>query len=106
GAVLRRFFDGETLARVDANAVRFADVTSGRLCSGTEYPAIIEGEQDFALFCRTLPWDHAPPALLLEESGGAARRPDGSAYRPFDGRSGLLVAANDGVWATAIGLLR
>ena len=106
GAVLRRFLDAETLARVDRNAVHLAEVTTGRMCTGTEYPAIIEGERDFALYWRTLPWDHAPPVLLLEEAGGTARRPDGSAYHAGDGRAGLLVAANEEVWTTAVGLLR
>jgi fructose-1,6-bisphosphatase/inositol monophosphatase family enzyme len=106
GAVLRRFLDAETLARVDANAERFAAVTTGRTCTGTEYPAIIEGESDFAVFWRTLPWDHVPPVLLLEEAGGIARRPDGSAYDPGDGRAGLVVAANERVWRSAAGMLR
>ena len=91
GAVLRRFLNAEMLARVDANAGRFADVTTGRFCAGTEYPAIIEGEQDFALFWRTLPWDHAPAVLLLAEAGGVARRLDGSEYKPVDGRAGCLL---------------
>ena len=105
GAVLRRFLDTETLARVDANVARFGEVTAGRMCAGTEYPAIVEGEQDFALFWRTLPWDHAPPVLLLTEAGGTARRPDGSPYHPSDARVGLLVAANEGIWAKAVHLL-
>jgi fructose-1,6-bisphosphatase/inositol monophosphatase family enzyme len=105
GAVLRRFLDAQTLARVDANAARFADVTSGRMCAGTEYPAIVEGAQDFALFWRTLPWDHAPPVLLLQEAGGTARRLDGSTYHPGDARVGLLVAANEDVWSSAVRLL-
>jgi fructose-1,6-bisphosphatase/inositol monophosphatase family enzyme len=103
--VLRRFLDAETAARVDANAVGFAELTTGRMCTGTEYPAIIEGEQDFALFTRTLPWDHAPPALILEEAGGIARRLDGSAYVSGDDRVGLLAAANQAAWARARGLL-
>ena len=105
GAVLRRFLDADTVARVDANAVGLAEVTTGRMCAGTEYPAIIEGEQDFALFWRTLPWDHAPPVLLLEEAGGTARRLDGSIYRPGDAGVGLLVAANEEVWVRAVQLL-
>jgi fructose-1,6-bisphosphatase/inositol monophosphatase family enzyme len=103
--VLRRFLDAAMLARIDANAVRFAAVTSGRMCTGTEYPAIIEDQQDFALFWRTLPWDHAPPVLLLTEAGGTARRPDGSTYHPSDTRAGLLVAASDDVWVRAVRLL-
>jgi fructose-1,6-bisphosphatase/inositol monophosphatase family enzyme len=59
-----------------------------------EYPRIVEGEADFLLFWRTLPWDHAAGALLLSEAGGVASRPDGTSYRPDDDRLGLLAAAD------------
>lgn len=55
---------------------------------------------DFALYWRTLPWDHAPGVLFLEEAGGFAMRPNGSAYRAADhARSGLLVATNQETWS-------
>ncbi len=101
GAVLRRFLDAGTLERVDSPAVRdrLGPVGPGRYCAGVEYPLLIAGDQDFVLFWRTLPWDHVPGALLLEEAGGVAARPDGCAYRPADraGR-GLLAASNRAVW--------
>jgi fructose-1,6-bisphosphatase/inositol monophosphatase family enzyme len=100
GGVLRRFLDEATLATVDANAGRFADITTGRMCAAVEYPLIAEGEQDFALFGRTLPWDHGPGALLVEEAGGVARRLDGTPYLPHQDISGLLVAAGDEAWET------
>lgn len=68
-----------------------------------EYPRIVEGDTDFLLFWRTLPWDHAPGALLLMEAGGAAVRPDGTTYRADDARTGLLAAPDD---ATARAVLR
>ena len=52
------------------------------------------------MFGRTLPWDHGPGALLVEEAGGVARRLDGSPYRPHQSTDGLLVAAGEEVWAT------
>ncbi|MEU7895344.1 inositol monophosphatase family protein [Nonomuraea sp. NPDC049152] len=61
--------------------------------------------REVALFQRTLPWDHAPGALLLTEAGGVARRPDGSPYRPADPRSGLLDAADETCWNTVRALL-
>ncbi|HEX2118778.1 MAG TPA: inositol monophosphatase family protein [Acidimicrobiales bacterium] len=99
GGVLRRFLDEDTLERVDRNAGRFAEITSGRMAAAVEYPLIAEGEEDFALFGPTLPWDHAPGALLVEEAGGVARRPDGSPYRPAGTEGGLLVAAGEEAWA-------
>lgn len=105
GAVLTRYLDGSTRARVERNVGRFGVVTPGRHCAGAEYPALVAGATDFALFWRTLPWDHAPGALLVEEAGGVAARPDGSPYRPGPGGVGLLVAADRPTWDMARGLL-
>lgn len=100
GGVLRRFLDQATLDTVDANAGRFAGITTGRMCAAVEYPLIAEGVQDFAVFGRTLPWDHGPGALLVEEAGGVARRLDGTPYEPHQATRGLLVAASGETWAT------
>lgn len=98
GAVLTRFLDPAARARVLAAAPMFAELGPGLSCCGFDYPRLVDGELDFVLFHRTLPWDHAPGALLLAEAGGTARRPDGTAYRPDDGRTGLLSAADDQCW--------
>lgn len=100
GGVLRRFLDASVRTTVDRNARRFAGVTTGRMAAAVEYPLIAEGHQDFAVFGRTLPWDHAPGALLVEEAGGVAWRHDGTPYRPDQTTSGLLVAAGEAAWAT------
>lgn len=94
GGVLRRFLDPQTRQAVEANEGRFEDLTSRTACAGAEYPRIVEGDADFLLFWRTLPWDHAPGALLLSEAGGVTIRPDGSSYRSDDDKSGLLAAAD------------
>jgi fructose-1,6-bisphosphatase/inositol monophosphatase family enzyme len=73
-------------------------VLPGNHCAGREDPDILRGVQDFVLFWRTLPWDHAPGVLLLQEAGGVARRFDGTPYEPGDDRNGLLAAANLDVW--------
>lgn len=101
GAVLPRFLDPATAAAVSRNAPRFGEVTGGRHCSGVEYPSLVEGASDFVLFWRTLPWDHAPGVLLVEEAGGWARRPDASPYRPAVAGVGLLVAADARIWELA-----
>ncbi len=100
GAVLTRFLDESTRSTVARNSHRFAKITQGRMCIGVEYPMIAEGGQHFVLFRRTLPWDHAPGILLVEEAGGWARRLDGSEYRPAQTSAGLLVAADEHTWFT------
>ena len=93
GAVLSRFLFPSVSSAVDAGRDRFASITAGRRCAGFDYPAVVDGGQDFVLFWRTLSWDHAPGVLLLQEAGGIARRPDTSVYRPTDTAEGLLAAA-------------
>jgi fructose-1,6-bisphosphatase/inositol monophosphatase family enzyme len=53
------------------------------------------------LYWRTLPWDHAPGALLLSEAGGVVARLDGAAYDPTDRREGLLAAGSPEAWREA-----
>jgi len=61
-------------------------------CSAHEYLALLEGRARFALYGRTMPWDHAAGVLMWTEAGGHATRDDGSPYsiRLFEG--GLLLA--------------
>lgn len=63
------------------------------------YVALLRGDTDAALFWRTHPWDHAPGSLLLEESGGAARRLDGAPYGPDVEGKGLLAVRDARTWA-------
>lgn len=100
GAVLRRFLPHELAEQVTAVEARFANLSLGSKCAGFDYPAIAGGSMDFALYWRTLPWDHAPGVLFLQEAGGYATRLDGSEYRVADhARSGLLVARNKETWS-------
>ena len=100
GAVLRRFLPPEIADHVIAVKGCFANLSLGSKCAGFDYPAIANGPMDFALYWRTLPWDHAPGVLFLQEAGGHATRPDGTGYRVADhARSGLLVARNEETWA-------
>lgn len=98
GAVLTRFLPVSVSATVDTGRDRFDAVISGRRCAGVDYPTVVDGGQDFVLFWRTLPSDHAPGLLLLQEAGGVALRPDASPYRPADTRPGLLAAADRSTW--------
>lgn len=100
GAVLRRFLPKGLAEHVVAVEGRFAELTIGSKCAGFDYPDIAKGTKHFALYWRTLPWDHAPGALFLQEAGGVAMRPDGSAYRVVDhARPGLLAARKMDIWS-------
>ena len=67
-------------------------------CAAEQYPRLALGQNDVSIFERTLPWDHAAGVLFLNEAGGKAARPDGSAYRVDDGRLGLIGAASPALW--------
>lgn len=74
-------------------------------CAAEQYPRIVLGVNDLALFERTLPWDHAPGALFVNEAGGRVARPDGSPYRVNDDRKGMIAAASPAMWDRAAALL-
>ena len=78
-------------------------VGPGHRCAGVDHPLVATGQRDWVLFWRTLPWDHAPGALLVTEAGGAAHHLDGTAYRPGTSRTGLVVA-RDAATAAAVAL--
>ncbi|HET9093155.1 MAG TPA: inositol monophosphatase family protein [Acidimicrobiales bacterium] len=101
GRVLTGFVDPPAAAELAANGRRFARVGPGSRCAGADYPAVAEGDEDFVFYWRTLAWDHAPGALLVEEAGGAVRRLDGARYLPGDAAEGLLVAADETSWEVA-----
>lgn len=65
------------------------------ICCGVDYPNIVEGQADFILYSRTMPWDHAPGTLLLAETGGGATDWDAHPYTPVGHGRGIL-AAGDG----------
>ena len=104
GAVFTRFFDRDRAATITSNSDQFGSVVEGS-CAGFDYPALVEGDRDFLLFWRTLPWDHAPGSLLVQESGAFVRRLDGSEYRPDHDGFGLLSAADEQTWHHARRLL-
>jgi fructose-1,6-bisphosphatase/inositol monophosphatase family enzyme len=45
-----------------------------------------------------MPWDHAPGALILRETGGVSRHPDGRDYQASARRELLLTARSETVW--------
>lgn len=102
GKALTKFLPTDTvMAAIDANADRFGQLNGGAGSAAIDYTRLVDGDTDFNLYWRTLPWDHAAGVLLCEEAGAVARRPDGSAYAAHQQGVGLLAAAGEGAW-TAI----
>lgn len=68
-------------------------------CAAEQYPRLVLGQNDIAIFERTLPWDHAAGALFVTEAGGLVARYDGSPYRVDEHeRPGLIGAASARLW--------
>jgi fructose-1,6-bisphosphatase/inositol monophosphatase family enzyme len=66
-------------------------------CAAVEYTDIVGGRSDFAMYYRLLPWDHAAPALVLDEAGGCVTHVDGRSYTARSGNQLTLVARDMGV---------
>lgn len=62
-------------------------------CAAENYPRLVLGQNDVAVFRRTLVWDHAPGVLFLTEAGGYVAHWDGTPYR-VDGKGVGLIAAS------------
>ncbi len=97
GAILTRFLPPELKLTVEAeDSLQRTD--SNHQCAARRYVDLLSGEEHFALYYRTLAWDHAPGAFLAQQAGAAVHRFDGSRYQPGDGGYGLLVAADEDSW--------
>lgn len=105
GIVKTRFLPPGIKERVVARCAALEDQQPGTNCTAADYPSIAGGESDFALYWRTLPWDHAPGVLFLTEAGGHASRLDGSPFRAHEKRPGLLAAADRETWGRTHDLL-
>ena len=103
--VVTRLLDDSTATRVETRASAFGTVNPSRLPASQQYPRVADGKLDVVLYWRTLVWDHAAGALLLEESGGRAARLDGSDYEPWSDRTGLILAADPETHARAAAVL-
>ena len=73
GVTARRSWIGRALGTLRALELTW-------VCCGVDYPKLVEGHADYAIFRRAKPWDHAPGSLLLNEAGGFVGTFAGSAY--------------------------
>lgn len=93
-----QFMIEEDRAALHARAERAFQVVPIPRCAAEHYPRLCLGQNDIAMFQRTLPWDHAPGALFLTEAGGHVARWNGTPYRIGDDGTGILAAATPALW--------
>ena len=104
GIVSEAFLPAEQHFLIDRFRTGVGRIEPTARCAGHEYPLVATGERHFALYWRTLVWDHAPGALLLAEAGGSVTHLDGTPYQPARPRSGLLLAHNAMISEDLLGL--
>ena len=80
GTLFVRYMPTGLRASVTAVAADRFTIVSDSACAAVEYTEIVRGRQDFAVYFRLLPWDHAAPALILTEAGGRVDHLSGAAY--------------------------
>lgn len=96
------FADPENREKLKSRSAGKLDMVDIPRCAAEQYPRVVLGVNDLALFERTLPWDHAPGALFVNEAGGRVARPDGSDYViAADPGRGLLAACSPAMWDRA-----
>ena len=106
GVTSRRRWIGRALG-----ALRALELTW--VCCGVDYPKLVEGEADYALYRKAKPWDHAPGSLLLDR-GRRVRSAPSTARRtaPRTSRrrglrrpppTGRRTTWCGGCWATCLG---
>jgi fructose-1,6-bisphosphatase/inositol monophosphatase family enzyme len=99
GVTSRRRWIGRALG-----ALKELDLTW--VCCGVDYPKLVEGAADYALYRRAKPWDHGPGSLLLTEAGGYVGTFDGAPYQPQRGvPTGLVAAADRATYDLVQGLI-
>ncbi len=93
------YMSPERRAAVQAGIAPHYSLVDIPRCAAEQYPRLVLGQNDVAIFERTLPWDHAAGVLFVNEAGGKAARPDGTAYRVDDhARAGLIGASSPALW--------
>jgi fructose-1,6-bisphosphatase/inositol monophosphatase family enzyme len=98
-AISTIFLDDEQREKVKRHIAPHYRLVDIPRCAAEQYPRLVLGTNDISVFNRTLPWDHAAGVLFLNEAGGKAARPDGSAYRVDEyERRDLIGAASPRLW--------
>ena len=100
------YMSPERRAAVQSQIAPYYTLVDIPRCAAEQYPRLVLGQNDVAIFERTLPWDHAAGVLFVNEAGGKAARPDGRAYRVDEAHlPGLIGAASPALWDELAGRL-
>ncbi len=99
GVTSRRSWIGRAMGTLSALELTW-------VCCGVDYPKLVEGEADYAVYLKGKPWDHAPGSLLLSEAGGHLGTFAGEPYDPQRPEpAGLVAAADRATYDLVTGLL-
>ncbi len=89
----------EKLRAIARNGLKDFKENNPAFCAGYDYISLLEGEKNFSLYYRTLPWDHLPGAFMVAQAGGYARTlVKGQKYTIHDQVNGLLSVASEEQW--------
>lgn len=105
GAVSAKFHDGDRDALLAA-AESMGPAQPIRYCAAWDYLDVVTGATDYVAFTRTLPWDHAPGALICQEAGLTSARPSGLEYLPGGDVNAGILTAHPSVWERVAATLR
>lgn len=100
-----KYLPPELRADIEARADGKMQCVGIPRCAAEQYPRVILGTNDLALFWRTHVWDHAPGALIVTEAGGKVARFDGTPYDVTQTGKGLIAAASPAMWDKAAAIL-
>lgn len=104
GALGAKFFSGDGQALMD-RASTLGPAKPIRFCAAWDYLDVVTGATDYVSFTRTLPWDHAPGALICQEAGLTSARPSGAEYLPGEDVHGGILTAHPSVWERVAGVI-
>jgi fructose-1,6-bisphosphatase/inositol monophosphatase family enzyme len=91
-------FLGTRLRRNEALTAKLGPIRVTR-CSGRDHIDLTAGALHYALYRRSMPWDHAAGALLHAEAGGYNAGYDGEPYSPArPPEQGILLAPDRDSW--------
>lgn len=89
----------EDLRKIAKEGLKNFKENKPAFCAGFDYVSLLEGEKDFSLYHRTLPWDHLPGAFMVAQAGGYVRTlVKERDYTIHDQLNGLLSVANEEQW--------
>lgn len=92
GLLKRGYLPGGIITALRDAPPVLSGAVHGRGCCPVDYDDVVTGAAAFAIYWRTLPWDHAAPALYVTEAGLHVGRPGGRVYLPGEDGVGLVVA--------------